>query len=286
MAAEPTRLELAAGRLPSRAMLLARALGPGRRPETLEYLPELVVRDLPIDGSRLKSYCELCGFGERGQVPLPYFFVLGFLPQVTLVTHPAFPLKAMGMVHVANTFEGLEAVHPDETLDVTVRATGLETVEKGRQVTVETLFLRRRQTVARSVSVNFARGAGHGEAPPPKERQGPPTTEPVSWHLDSAVGRRYAAVSGDYNPIHLYPLSARVLGFRRQIAHGMYLVARAVAAVESGRKPMTGLQVRFKTPTYLPSQPRFYVDPVGTSFELWDERAERPHLMGQASSGR
>ena len=40
-------------------------------------------------------------------------------------------------------------------------------------------------------------------------------------------------MSGDHNPIHLYPLTAKALGFRRQIAHGMWSLARCVAAVEN-----------------------------------------------------
>ena len=50
------------------------------------------------------------------------------------------------------------------------------------------------------------------------------------------IGRRYGAVSGDRNPIHLYPLTARLFGFRRAIAHGMWTKARCLAALE-GRLP-------------------------------------------------
>ena len=47
-------------------------------------------------------------------------------------------------------------------------------------------------------------------------------------------GASYAAVSGDVNPIHLYPLSARAMGFPRQIAHGMWTSARTLAALGRG----------------------------------------------------
>jgi hypothetical protein len=36
------------------------------------------------------------------------------------------------------------------------------------------------------------------------------------------VGRKYAKVSGDCNPIHLYAATAKLLGFKTAIAHGMY----------------------------------------------------------------
>ena len=53
------------------------------------------------------------------------------------------------------------------------------------------------------------------------------------WRLPADLGRRYAAVSGDHNPIHLYPLTAKAFGFPRQIAHGMWTKARCVAAMEN-----------------------------------------------------
>src|SRR5207253_10898170 len=78
----------------------------------------------------------------------------------------------------------------------------------------------------------------------------PPT---AIWRVPASTGRRYAAVSGDVNPIHLNPLAARLFGFRRAIAHGMWLKARCVAALE-GRLPdaLTAI-VEFKSPLLLPS---------------------------------
>ena len=67
------------------------------------------------------------------------------------------------------------------------------------------------------------------------------------WRLSGDLGRRYAAVSGDHNPIHLYPLTAKALGFPRQIAHAFpgphVLVHRVVgpagmAAVEEAQVPV------------------------------------------------
>ena len=106
-------------------------------------------------------------------------------------------------------------------------------------------------------------------------------------HLAADTGRRYAKVSGDYNPIHLYSWTARLLGFRRPIAHGMYLVARAVAAIESRTvEPLDRLTVRFKTPAFLPGEPRLYLGRDGDAhaFELWGADG-RPHVVGEGSSG-
>lgn len=43
--------------------------------------------------------------------------------------------------------------------------------------------------------------------------------------LAVTVGRAFAAINGDVNPIHISPMLAHVFGFRSNIAHGMMLVA-------------------------------------------------------------
>ena len=47
----------------------------------------------------------------------------------------------------------------------------------------------------------------------------------------SDLGRRYGSVSGDLNPIHLSDPTAKLFGFPRAIAHGMWTKARCLAAL-------------------------------------------------------
>lgn len=274
--------------LPSRARLMLRAFRSGGRPGAeLGKVPKVRLEGLKVDAAHLGAYARLCGFEDDGQVPLPYLFVLAFDAQLALMTDPSFPLKALGMVHLDNVFEWLgEPMRADETFDLEVQALSLETVEKGRRVKTEAVFTRSGEPVARSVSTSFSRGGGHGRAEPKGERPGPPTAPPATWDLASDIGRRYARVSGDYNPIHLFRPTARLLGFRRPIAHGMYLVARAVAGLGG---PARCLEIRFKTPTFLPSSPRFFVGSPedaeaqedAVDFELWSEDSARPHVTGR-----
>ena len=284
-------------RIPSIGRLMARSLKPGRRPRDLDGLPEIHLDGLQLDGERVEAFRKLCGFedepGKPSAVPLPYLFVSAFDAQLALFTDSRFPLKALGMVHVSNTFQWLgQPLSAGEPFSLRVRAFDLEKVEKGRQVKAEALFLRGDQPVARSVSTSFARGGGHGQAGEPKGRSGPPEREAdAEWNLQSDTGRRYAKVSGDYNPIHLYGWSAKLLGFRQPIAHGMYLVSRAVAETLQGvdsDEPFNHLEIRFKTPTFLPSRPKLFIrsgeDSGGNaSFELWNHKLNRPHVTGTLS---
>jgi len=110
--------------------------------------------------------------------------------------------------------------------------------------------------------------------------------ESNAWRLGSDVGRRYAAVSGDHNPIHLYRLTARALGFPRQIAHGMWSLARCVAALENRLPDAVTVDAAFKKPILLPGTVAFGQDPVesGISFALTSPRNGAPHVVGRTRS--
>ena len=83
-----------------------------------------------------------------------------------------------------------------------------------------------------------------------RSRRGPsdPPTGPASLvRVPDDIGRRYAAVSGDRNPIHLHALAAKAFGFPSAIAHGMWLKARALAALEGRLPDAFTVDVAFKT---------------------------------------
>jgi acyl dehydratase len=96
------------------------------------------------------------------------------------------------------------------------------------------------------------------------------------------LGRRYAAVSGDRNPIHMHSLSAKALGFPRAIAHGMWTKARCLAALESTLPDAFGAEVRFRKPILLPAKVEFAAAATdgGTDFAVRDAKRGTPHLDG------
>jgi acyl dehydratase len=108
----------------------------------------------------------------------------------------------------------------------------------------------------------------------------------VEWRLPGDLGRRYASVSGDRNPIHLYGVTAKAFGFPRQIAHGMWSKARSIAAVENRLPDAVRVEVAFKTPVLLPATVRFAATPAvddrGLGFSLVNPKNDAPHLAGRA----
>lgn len=113
-----------------------------------------------------------------------------------------------------------------------------------------------------------------------------PATAHVQWSIPGDIGRRYGAISGDRNPIHLYDFTAKLFGFPRAIAHGMWSKARCLAALEGRLPDACTVDVQFKLPVLLPARVAFNSDPQPNgqlTFALQDLKNGKPHLAGSVT---
>lgn len=272
---------------PGTAALYSRAvLGAitGRKGDTLPEL-ELVMRGVKIDRAHLATYNRVCGFSQRETLPVTYPFVLAFPLHMEIITDPEFPFAAMGLVHIQNSITQHRPVAASETLTISVKPANLRPHDKGRQFDILTTLKSGEEVVWESVSTMLRRGGGSGEskASSPKAASAPESKGVVQWTIPADTGRRYGAASGDRNPIHLYAFTAKLFGFPRAIAHGMWSKARCLAALE-GRLPNAyTVDVQFKLPVLLPAKVAFHSEAQpnnGFIFNLSDSRTGKPHLAG------
>ena len=257
--------------------------------KTATELPDfsLARKDVPVDAAHVAAYAEVCGFPSKDTLPVPYLHMLAFPLHMAMLTDTAFPFPAMGMVHLENTITQHRALTARDRYDVSVRATNLRPHTKGRVFDMLTDISIDGEVVWEEVSTYLRRGKGDEAAPSGLDI--PVVSEGgVEWRLPGDLGRRYAAVSGDRNPIHLYGVTAKAFGFPRQIAHGMWSKARCIAAVENRLPDAVKVEVAFKTPVLLPGTVRFAstpaVDDRGLSFSLVNPKNDAPHLAGRASA--
>jgi acyl dehydratase len=220
----------------------------------------------------------VCGFAADGPVPATYPQVLAFPLLLDLMTSGGFPFPAVGAVHVSNSIVQDRVLHESESLELSVSVTDVIPHRRGLQATVVTEAHVEAEAVWRATSMYLgSRGTGtagdpaqSGSAPPvaatealPVDAVGEDVARPAvtvldrqPWHLPADLGRRYAAASGDCNPIHLSAITARPFGFRSPIAHGMWTVARALSQLEDLLIHPPGrlrCDVAFKRPLPLPS---------------------------------
>ena len=213
-----------------------------------------LTRSVRVDAKHLAAYARVCGFTSLGDaLPPTYPHVLAFGLHTALMGDGRFPFAPIGLVHVANRIVQHRPILLGEPLDLTVRAGALAPHRRGRTFAFLSEARVDGELVWEDVSTMLRRGPGSDVAPREPQFELPPVTE--EWRLPGDLGRRYAAVSGDRNPIHLHPLSAKAFGFPRAIAHGMWTKARCLAAL---RLPHAfAVDVRFKKPILLPGTVTF-----------------------------
>ena len=249
-------------------------------PSTLSFARSAV----PVEAGHVAAYAKVCGFPAKDTVPLPYPHMLAFPLHMQAMTSPSFPYPAIGSVHVENSITGHRPIRVGEALDVVVRCSEPRPHAKGTVVDFLTEVSTDGETVWESRSTYLRRGRSNDDAEPGLVfAETPPGT--TEWRLPADLGRRYGAVSGDRNPIHLYPLTAKALGFPRQIAHGMWSLARCVAAVENRLPDAVTVDVAFKKPILLPGTVAFGLSQDGAdlAFALTSPKDGAPHLVGRAT---
>jgi hypothetical protein len=242
---------------------------------------ELVLAGVRVDPDKVARYAEVCGFSLRAHLPPAYPHVLAFPLHMAAMADGRFPFGAVGLVHVENRIVQHRPIGLDEEMEIHVRATKLQEHPRGRTFALLSEVLVGGEMVWESVSRMLRRGDGSGKRSggAGSEADLEPTAE---WRLGGDLGRRYAAVSGDRNPIHIHPLLARPLGFSRAIAHGMWTKARCLAALESRLPDAFSADVRFRKPILLPARVVFASAQHGEQidFSVRDANRGTPHLEG------
>lgn len=243
-----------------------------------------------IDRAHLARYARVCGFGFTDALPVTYPHLLAFPLQVELMAGRSFPLPLPGLVHVANDITVHRPIDAGEVLDVAVHAERFVAHPKGAQVDLvaeiraggggaaggERVWDGRSTYLARGARAPGSDAAPEVE-PPPGIDDGAPV---ATWRVDGDTGRRYASVSGDVNPIHLHPLTAKAFGFPRAIAHGMWTAAHALAALEGRLPEALGYRVGFGRPLLLPSTVELRTRAVDGGWDLDVRSRSHPHLTG------
>ncbi|MGY4926305.1 MaoC family dehydratase [Streptomyces sp. 900105755] len=258
-------------------LALGAVRSPFKRPGTDASFPRthLVLPGVRPDLERLAAYERVCGFatGEDG-LPVTYPHVLGFPLAMRLMSAREFPLPLLGLVHTSIEIERHAELPGGGTYDIAVHVEELRPHRRGTEAVVVTGVRVGEDVVWESRSTYLARHRTQHPGETVREEPGRPLPVVEEWRIAGDVGRRYGAASGDRNPIHLYPLTARLFGFRRAIAHGMWTVARCLAA--HGVPTAAVVRAEFRAPVLLPGT----VEYAATDGRFQLRSGDRVHVAG------
>ncbi|WP_280239338.1 MaoC/PaaZ C-terminal domain-containing protein [Nocardia abscessus] len=267
-------------RLFAKAALGAVPLLSARKPT----LPDRAVRldGLRVDPDHLAAYCRATGLRFGDALPLTYPFILTFPLAMQLVVARDFPFVAVGAVHAQNVIERTRDISVSEPLDIRTHIENLREHPKGLLVDAISDVKVGRELVWHQVTTflhqqRTSLSGGPKQEPKPDEVPPPPLR---TLRVDQKTIIRYAAASGDHNPIHTSALGAKAFGFPRSIAHGMWSAATVLGAVEGRIPEQTTYSVKFGKPILLPSAVNLYADQVegGWDLALLHPKKGYPHL--------
>ena len=249
-----------------------------------DRLPDRVleVAEMPIDRANLAAYTALTGLRYGDALPLTYPFVLSFPTVMEILTAFDFPFPAMGAVHVENRITAHRPIAVTDLLGMRVHAENLREHRKGLLVDIVTDIGIGNESAWHQVSTFLHQQRTSLSGEPKTEPAKPPKLPPPQTilRITPATIRRYAAVSGDRNPIHTSSIAARLFGFPKVIAHGMFSAAAVLANIEGQIPDRVRYSVKFGKPVLLPARPGLYVDRVGQGWDLTlrDMSKGYPHL--------
>jgi acyl dehydratase len=249
-----------------------------------ESLPddEVLVRDVRFDPDHLAAYDRVCGFTLRDRVPSTYPHIVAFPLSIHLMAQRGFPFPLVGLVHLGQRIEQRRPIAVDDRVSVRARTADLRPHAKGQQFDVLADVDVDGEPVWRGVSTYLRRGPGGSEDTATDTWEPLPGPAAATWRVADDTGRRYAAVSGDRNPIHLNRVTSRLGGFPRPIAHGMWTMARCLAALEGRTADRHRVEVEFRRPVSLPTRVELRTQRTaeGWLLDLRDARRGKLHLTG------
>lgn len=268
-------------------------------PDTILENACVVYPGVTVDPDRVSRFRQICGYDmDRSHVPASFIQSL-FIPMMSrYISSSFFPISPMGLIQTAQSFELVQPVEPGFKLDLYCRILDMTRTEKGiiSRFLMEAALAggdpatrafdeaKEKDLVWQGIATYLTRSGTRG----PKEKKQPPRDTPLSVQelieVPGNTGRRYAAVSRDVNPHHLYTWTARPLGFKQPIAHGIWSMARAGASLEkaAGYPELTVMAGYLKLPIFMPARITLGYAFSGTdaSFELRDQATGVPHLKG------
>jgi NAD(P)-dependent dehydrogenase (short-subunit alcohol dehydrogenase family)/acyl dehydratase/putative sterol carrier protein len=196
---------------------------------------------------------------EAGKAVAPPLFLVTMLGELLLKAMEDKELRVdmLRLVHGEQEFEFLAPIQAGDKLKPKATITSIEDKSSGQLMQLAIEFLKGSTVVAKARTGIFIRGDKKGEkgaAAAPEAKPSPLYKSDMKVAADQA--KRYAAASGDTNPIHLDPDIAQAAGLKACILHGLCTMAFATKAIvdQSLKGDSSGLKrisVRFSKPVYM-----------------------------------
>jgi len=246
-------------------------------------------KNISVSERHLQQYIQLCELSESENLPITYPHLLTFNALMTLITDKNFPVPVIGLVHTRNRIAQSRPIPATSQVTVCCFLEQVNKVKKGLECRIVTkvivadeIYWQSRSDYLYRCDIPSDEINGESQKLPQNDQLG---WAKETWAIANNIGRRFASISGDYNPIHLSTFSAKLFGFKRAIAHGMWTKAVALGQLNIASDDIKSVTVEFKQPIYLPAKVNTLSADLaqGKWFKVEACDGEILHLVGEVS---
>lgn len=254
-------------------------------------LPGLSARlnNFTVDPDALKRYVDICGLQEHESLPHLYPHVIASPIYMALLTDRSFPISLIGCLHMRNHIVQYRPVPVHEPFNIEVSIGTSRIVKPGFEFDFTiTLSSGKGEVLWKSISTWLKRGKfGKEFVESPKADLLEPIPDAETYrelYIPKNLGKRYARITGDYNPIHVSRIAAPLFGLKRDIAHAMWACAQSMAVLPALSE---GAPIRsdfaFKGPLFLDNPSRVTLKKIdkGYRFDYFCADNPRPSIQGK-----
>jgi acyl dehydratase len=256
------------------AKCLAESLWNSRKKVEEQYIKNFspIIRKarLKFSQKQLKAYSEIVKFDGEG-IPLLFPYNLITHMQFSLVNDKTFPFSPFGLVHKKETMT-CHAPLKEGEWEVTASINGYREVERGYEVDFEFDLRIDGDLVWRSVTTAFKKLRSSQKK---KEFKVFSVDSQTKWFVPNGHGFKYGLISNNIDLIHISHWTAKLMGHKAAIMHGMWTVARGLSEYKTFEYPLK-FEVNFRTPIYMPATVQFEKNEKG--FGVYSEDGKRQHL--------
>jgi MaoC like domain len=244
-----------------------------------------------IDKEHLNRYSEICGLEKNSKMPILYPHVIASSIYMNMLTHKLFPFGLVGSLHLRNHIIQHRQINIDGTFDIKVEVIEQRVVKQGMEFDFTISILIDKERVWESISTWLTRGKFG------KEYENSPNaeilkTEPEAKHfadlyIPKNIGKKFAKITLDYNPIHISRILASLFGLKRDVAHAMWASGNALGKLSDViyDKP-TRIDLAFKGPLFLDSKSNVKTIEKDKNllFDYYCGDNDRPSINGRVSN--
>ncbi|MEG3766170.1 MaoC/PaaZ C-terminal domain-containing protein [Alteromonas sp. 14N.309.X.WAT.G.H12] len=251
-----------------------------------------------LDATQYQQFCQLTDW-DNMDIVHPCFLQAVSLPMhMACLSHKRSPFPLLGLIHRSNRIQQFGPLDIQAPFHFSVGFEGITAHKLGWDIHMYTRVMQAEVPCYEASSTYLVRArAPHTGGKIPRKEHGKTFQDEslsekyvfkAALSAPSNMGRRYAKVSKDANPIHLYAATARLFGFPQAIAHGMWTLSYCVSQFEvADRVKHISVQCDFKKPLLLPGNAKLlaYEENGETHFSLINDEGGSAHINGSLAQG-